>query len=287
MNNPIIMHINYCEQGQTLPEIFEVASSIGYDGVEFRRYKPGYANGQKDYLEKIAALKAQYSLPFTFFGGPDLLTAGEDTEKQKESLEGYLNFLSIASELDLLSTVNLMACRAVDPLVKQDLFHCDAHGYTVRNERDFENTVLVCRQIADSFPSVRFAFETHMFYVHDTAKSARILVDAIDRDNFGINLDYGNALFYANTEPLPEAIRIAGEKLFYTHLKSYQPYGNAPGQLIPTSLKDGCVNHRQYMRLLKEMNFTGPIGVEAPRPGDRQTFAKEDFDYIRPIIRSL
>ena len=56
---------------------------------------------------------------------------------------------------------------------------------------------------------------------------------------------------------------------------------------MPTSLKDGCVNHRQYIRLLKDIGFTGPIGVEAPRPGDRQTFAKDDFDYIQPIIRSM
>lgn len=284
MNNPIIMHINYCEQGQSLEQVFKVATTIGYDGVEFRRFKNVYGLDQKAYLETIAALKDQYKLPYTLFGGPELIT--DDPEKTKESEEGYLQFLEIAASLDLLNTINFMCAHSVDPNVPTDLQHCDAHGYTVKDEKVWERSVEVCRRIADLYPAVNFAFETHMFYVHDTAKTARILVDAIDRKNFGINLDYGNALFYAKTEPLEEAIRIAGDKLFYTHMKSYQPLGIGTGILLPTSLADGCINHRAYVKQLSDMDYTGPIGIEAPRPGDREHFAKEDFDYISPIIRN-
>ncbi|MBO6157851.1 MAG: sugar phosphate isomerase/epimerase [Firmicutes bacterium] len=287
MNNPIIMHINYCEQGQTLREVFEVASSIGFDGVEFRRYKDGYADGQRAYLEAIAALKEEFNLPLTLFGGPELVTSGDDKAAREQSLEEYLQFLQIADELQLLSTVNLMVCRQENPLIPVDLFHCDAHGYAALSEEDWDRSILICQRIADLYPHVRFAFETHMFYAHDTAKSARLLVDAIDQPNFGINLDYGNSIFFKKTEPLAEAIEIAGKKLFYTHLKSYQPYGHQPGELLPTSLADGCINHRQYIRYLHEAGFEGPIGIEAPRPGDRQHFAAEDFAYIQPIIRKL
>lgn len=285
MNNSIIMHINYCEQGQSLEQVFKVATSIGYDGVEFRRYKPVYGLDQKAYLETIAELKDTYKLPYTFFGGPELIT--DDAGKALESEEGYFHFLEIADSLGLLSTINFMTAHSVDPSVPQDLQHCDAHGYTVKDEAVWNRSVDVCRRIADRYPKVKFAFETHMFYVHDTAKNARILVDAIDRENFGINLDYGNALFYAKTEPLEEAIDIAGDKLFYTHLKSYQPLGIGTGILLPTSLSDGCINHRRYIAKLKEIGFNGPIGIEAPRPGDREHFAKEDFEYIHPLIRSI
>ena len=284
MNNPIIMHINYCEQGQTLEQIFKVAASIGYDGVEFRRYKDIYGLDLRGYLETIAELKDIYELPLTFFGGPELDTV---TDKAAQSMEGYLEFLEIADSLKLLSTINLMTAKSVAPGIPADLYHCDDHGYTVKDDVVWENSVNACRVIADLYPHVHFAFETHMFYVHDTAKSARLLVDAIDRENFGINLDYGNALFYRRTEPLEEAIDIAGSKLFYTHFKSYQPIGKEAGDLLPTSLADGCINHRQYVRKLKEIGFTGPIGIEAPRPGDREHFAKEDFDYIAPIIRGF
>ena len=56
MKNPIIMHINYCEQGQTLPKVFEVASRIGYDGIEFRRSGDNYHLPLESYLGTIAAL---------------------------------------------------------------------------------------------------------------------------------------------------------------------------------------------------------------------------------------
>ncbi|MCF0136608.1 MAG: sugar phosphate isomerase/epimerase [Lachnospiraceae bacterium] len=282
MNNPIIMHINYCEQGQSLERVCHVASALGYDGVEFRRFKEIYGLDQKAYLETVAELKDRFGLSFTLFGGPELITHDDRASRCEEE---YFRFLEIADSLRLLSTVNMMTAKSEAPDVPVDLQHCDAHGYTVKDEAVWERSVSACRRIADAYPHVRFAFETHMFYVHDTAASARKLADAIDRPNFGINLDYGNALFYAKTEPLEEAIDIAGDRLFYTHFKSYQPLGLGTGLLLPTSLADGCINHRRYAEKLKEVGFKGPIGIEAPRPGDREHFAAEDIAYIKPLIR--
>lgn len=287
MDNPIIMHINYCEQGQTLPEIFQIASAIGYDGIEFRRYRAGYCPNLETYLETIAKEREACQMPYVLFGGPELNAMVQDEKTLNQNVEEYLHFLDKADSLGLLSTVNFMTGSVKDPDIPADLYHCEAHGYAVRQEWQWENAIRVSRIVADYKPHVRFAFETHMFYLHDTAKTTRELVDAIDRPNFGINLDYGNALFFPHTEPLPEAIRISGDKLFYTHMKSYQPLSSKPGDLLPTSLADGCINHRQYVKDLKALGFQGPIGIEAPRPGDRQHFAREDFEYIQPIIRSL
>lgn len=287
MKNPIIMHINYCEQGQTLPEIFQVASSIGYDGVEFRRFRASYCPTLEEYLETIAREREKVKMPYVLFGGPALNVMTQDEAALEKNLEDYLHFLDVADGLGLLSTINFMTGEVKDPNAPMDLHHCEEHGYAVKQDWQWENAVHFCRLVADHKPQVRFAFETHMFYLHDTAKTTRELVDAIDRPNFGINLDYGNALFFPHTEPLDQAIAIAGDKLFYTHMKSYQPLDGGAGNLLPTSLADGCINHRQYVKLLSQMGFEGPIGVEAPRPGDRQHFAKEDFDYIQPIIRQM
>ncbi len=287
MKNPIIMHINYCEQGQTLPEIFQVATEIGYDGVEFRRYKPGYCETPEAYWETIAKLREAYKMPYVLFGGPGIEAMTQDEAQIENSVKDYLHFLDVADSYNLLSTINFMSGSIHNPEVPTDLAHCEDHGYAFKTDWQWENAIKVCRIVADHKPNVKFAFETHMFYLHDTAKTTRELVDAIDRPNFGINLDYGNALFFPHTEPLEEAIRISGDKLFYTHMKSYQPIGSGAGQLLPTSLADGCINHRQYVKELKAIGFDGPIGIEAPRPGDREHFAKEDFDYIQPIIRKI
>jgi sugar phosphate isomerase/epimerase len=37
MNNPVILHVNFVEQGQSVAEMCRAAVSWGYDGVEFRR----------------------------------------------------------------------------------------------------------------------------------------------------------------------------------------------------------------------------------------------------------
>ncbi len=286
MKNPIIMHINYCEQGQTLPEVFEVASRIGYDGIEFRRSGDNYHLPLESYLETIAALREQYHMPYILFGGPalDAMTSQRDT--LQKNTEEYLHFLEVADRLGLLSTVNFMCGSIANPKVPMDLYHCESHGFAVHEPWQWEQAVTVCRIVADAKPQVKFAFETHMFFLHDTAKTTRALVEAIDRPNFGINLDYGNALFFPHTEPLAKAIEIAGDKLFYTHFKSYQPVGSGAGQLLPTSLADGCINHREYLRCLQALSFEGPIGIEAPRPGDREHFASEDYAYIQPLIRN-
>ena len=98
MNNPIIMHINYCEQGQSLKEIFQVATDIGYDGVEFRRYKPGYAETPEQYWETIAKLREDYKLPYVFFGGPGIEVMTQDQDAIDQNLADYMHFLDVADE---------------------------------------------------------------------------------------------------------------------------------------------------------------------------------------------
>ncbi len=39
---------------------------------------------------------------------------------------------------------------------------------------------------------IRFGFETHMVYLHDTVEATRRLVTRIGRPSIGVNLDYGN-----------------------------------------------------------------------------------------------
>ena len=122
-----------------------------------------------------------------------------------------------------------------------------------------------------------------MGYIHDLAPTAKKLVDMIDRPNFGVNLDYGNSVYFARgTYPsLAESIEVCGDKLFYTHLKN-----SIPGQprRTATALSQGDINHREYIDLLAAAGFTGLIGIEAPRSGDREYYAEEDIAYLKSIL---
>ena len=59
------------------------------------------------------------------------------------------------------------------------------------------------------------------------------------------------------------------------------------GLRLPTALGEGEINHRAYLKKLKDIGFTGPIGVEAPRPGDRVHYAKNDLAYVKELIEEL
>ena len=99
-------------------------------------------------------------------------------------------------------------------------------------------------------------------------------------------MDYGNTAYFLKRMDLEDTIDLYGDKLFYTHLKN----SNLVPEVLkrfPCALSEGEINHRIYLRKLKEVGFTGPIGIEAPRPGDREWYARCDFNYVKSILETL
>lgn len=107
----------------------------------------------------------------------------------------------------------------------------------------------------------------------------------INVPSVGINLDYGNVVYFKNKPTLKEAIEVVKDKLYYVHLKN--SVGLRDGSRFPTGLCEGEINHREYLKLLKENNYTGPICIEAPRSGDREWYAKQDIAYIKSVIEDI
>ena len=70
MSLPIIMHVNYCEQGQTIPEMCRKAVGWGYDGIEFRRYRRGVEETTEQYLDTIAAGRGRLGVEARTVRGP-------------------------------------------------------------------------------------------------------------------------------------------------------------------------------------------------------------------------
>ena len=55
MSYRVIMHINYCEQGQEIEDICSKAIDWGFDGVEFRRRRSGVEETTEEYLDRLDA----------------------------------------------------------------------------------------------------------------------------------------------------------------------------------------------------------------------------------------
>ncbi|MDD4774209.1 MAG: sugar phosphate isomerase/epimerase [Eubacteriales bacterium] len=281
INNPVILHINYFEQGQSLEYICRRAVSLGCDGIEFRRSRDIDDETPERYLDALKNYSEAYGLRYLLFGGPGINVMTDDKNIRRSEIDGYKRFLELADKRLKLTVINFMTGWLSKPGAKS--WEYETYGSFCAEERHWAYAVSACREIADFAPHVKFAFETHMGYLHDLSGSAKKLCDMIDRKNFGINLDYGNTVYFAPSVilPLEESIDECGDRLFYTHMKNSVP--GSPRR-APTSLSGGDINHRAYIRKLRSTGFDGFIGIEAPRPGDREWFAAEDLAYLKSII---
>ncbi|MGI6335745.1 MAG: sugar phosphate isomerase/epimerase family protein [Eubacteriales bacterium] len=291
---PVIMHVNYCEQGQSIRDICAVAARLGFAGVEFRRKRSGVDETPAAYLDEIARWTREFNHRYVLFGGPGINAMSSDPNVVRREVDDYKSFLTLAADRVPLSVINIMTGPLVNPAVEPARVAYHLHGSAYATSEQWESAAAACREIADfAKPTgVKFAFETHMYYLHDLAETARKLCDLIDRDNFGVNLDYGNTQYFTSrVAPLEEAVKICGEKLFYTHFKNscHIPRLDTPDArfLIPSGLGEGAINHRAYVKALKGIGFDGLIGIEAPRPGDREWFAAQDIHYIKSVLKDL
>jgi sugar phosphate isomerase/epimerase len=289
VNNPIILHCNYVEQGQTIDQMCERAVRWGYEGVEFRSRSYGVADQDPiQYLDALAKAQKQTGLKHVLFGGPgpDLMQADKDA-RQKD-VDWYIEFFRNAAKRFEPMTHNTMA----GPLTTDEhpYSHYEKHGSALGTDELYEQAAGGFRQlgqVADEL-GIRFAFETHMGYIHDLAAPAKKLCDLIGHKSVGINLDYGNISAYNGGPSLADSVKDCGDRLYMLHLKNafYTP-GKQHDHMIKCSLADGVINNREFMMLVKNAGFDGPIVIEAPRPGDREWFAQEDIAYLKSVIAEL
>ncbi|NLW51178.1 MAG: sugar phosphate isomerase/epimerase [Candidatus Brocadiaceae bacterium] len=288
MTYPIIMHVNYCEQGQTVEDICAKAAAWGYDGVEFRRKRSGVEETTEDYLNQLEKGVKASGLKQVLFGYPGPLLIKTDAGEREREVEEAIKFYRHVNERFGVTTVNLLTGALHNPDKSVPYFEYTKHGSFIVTDEQWAWQVKGCQDMADGLKGVdiRFGFETHMVYVHDTAEAARKLVDEIDRPSIGVNLDYGNLIGFEKRPSLPDAVKMLADKLHYVHLKNAAPLRGAGG-LLPTALAEGMISNREFVRLLMEVGYDGPICVEAPRPGDREWFAVQDLAYLKAVLADL
>ncbi|HRU04832.1 MAG TPA: sugar phosphate isomerase/epimerase family protein [Candidatus Brocadiia bacterium] len=288
MKNPVIMHINYCEQGQTIEETCQKAVRWGFDGVEFRRRRSGAQETPEQYLDVIAKAAKAAGLKHVLFGapGPDL-TQGDEACRRNE-VESYIAFYRMAKQrFPGLTVANAMSGTLLNPDKSLPYSDYTRHGSFIATEDQWAWAIEGWKAVgaAGVELGVRFAFETHMCYIHDVPASVRRLCDAIGSPAVGANLDYGNIANFPTPPTLAQSIDLLKDRLYYIHLKNSVIL--APGLVYRCPLADGQINNREFLRLLRAINYQGPLCVEAPRGGDREWFAKQDLAYIRSVMADL
>lgn len=286
MRPPLILHVNYVEQGQTLYEAFRKAEQWGYQGIELRRRLPKWAANDTEYLDEVASVQAKVNLPYVIFGSPGANLMAEDDAVRRQEIEALNSFYTAASQRLKLTIGNTDAglLRNTDPDIPYVAY--ERHGSFIATDAEWNRAVTGLRKIGRHMETlgIRLALETHMVYLHDLPQVALDLVEQVGHQAIGINLDYGNAVYFENRILLDDLLPRAFPHLHYVHLKNSVPNH---GSRLPTALADGEINHRQYLRQLQRLGYSGPICLEAPRSGDREWYAHHDIAYVNTLLDDL
>lgn len=279
------MHINYMEQGQSFDDICDKAVHLGFDGIEFRRAIPGYGDPEC-YLDKIASSVQRAGLRKVSFGMPGPQLMDDNPKKRDKEVADYLHFLALAVERFQLSVLNT----SVGPLLSSDPSvnpaDYERQGSWIAEERHWEQAAEGFRRIGAACErlKIRMAFEVHPGFLHDLPATARRLLDLIASPYIGVNLDYANVVYFSNPPSLEDSLSLFTDDLFMVHLKnsvSYGPYRQTVG------LSDGEINHRTFLRSLKQKGFAGPICLESPRLGDRESYLIPDLHYLNSLLEEM
>ncbi len=149
------------------------------------------------------------------------------------------------------------------------------------NDPEYKAVVAVMQSICDHCRDngQRFALETGQ----ETAPALQRFIQAVGRDNLGVNFDPANMILYGSGEPI-EALGLLGRFVFGAHCKD----GNWPkqpgelGQEMP--LGEGQVGMDRYLAKLKEIGYTGALTIEREISGPQQL---EDIRRAIALLESL
>ncbi len=291
--NPIILHINFMEcdwltLSCSIDEIVKKAVEWGYDGIEFRGVCPANFSGtEEEYLKEVATAAKKYGLKHPMFNRGAENCSSADAAVRAETIRKTADFYKRAQEVAGTSIFNACCDMKLCPDGRIIPGCYDFGGSYMGTEDDWKYTVDTYQQIAKEIEplGIKVAFETHMNYLHDRPETSKKLVDLIGSPSFGINMDYGNTVYLTNVPSAADCVELYGDKLYYLHLKNSSLIQN--WHRLPTSLAEGDINHRPYLAKIKEVGFTGPIAIEAPRNGDREWFARQDLAYFKQLASEI
>lgn len=287
MTWPIVMHINYCEQGQSLDEACGKAVAWGYDGIEFRSGNIREEEPAERYLDRVERAVRRSGLQHVMFGSPGPNLSAGDAETKAGEAARQIRFYELAAERFPLTVCNAVSGTLLNPVSSVPYQQYEMHGSFTATSDQWTWAVEGFRAIGAAAERLGFklAFETHMCYLHDLPEATAKLVDRIGHAAVGVNLDYGNYVYFANPASIQDTVAGLGSRLYYVHLKNSVALPG--GGRMATALSEGEINHRHYLQALKQHRYEGPICLEAPRSGDREWYARQDIAYIRELMKDI
>jgi sugar phosphate isomerase/epimerase len=275
----LYMH-SYTYRGQPLERAARKCREYGYDGLELVTLH--YDRNDPEATIKNAARNARDAgsrVAVVDFSGSVIV---EDEAQRSASLEHLTQIIRLAGQIGA-EGVN----GSVGSLVGPDPNNWSENGSRIAVPAQYERATEAYRQLSEvaAEAGVWISFEVHMNTPHDTAASARKLLDMIDRPNVIGNLDPGNMYAVANAETIAESVEILGPRLGYVHLKNCRAIAGGFDYTWP--LDFGDIDYFQGLQAVVRSGFSGPYCIEYCGKGDPSIPAQRDAAYFREIMGEL
>lgn len=216
--------------------------------------------------------------------GPDLMK--EDAALREKELAGYERFLKLACERFQLDILNTTVGPLLNPDPQVDPADNSRMGSAIASPRHWEQAVEGLQRLAATCErlDLRLALEIHGGYLHDLPEPTLRLLEAVGSERIGVNLDYGNIVYFPQPPSLAASVGLLKNHLLVVHLKNSIGFGPYRKNI---SLEQGEINNREFLTLLKACGFAGYLCPEAPRQGDREAFALPDLVYLKGLLAEL
>ena len=159
------------------------------------------------------------------------------------------------------------------------------------SEEFFDGTVVNCRKIIDAVKPRRSVFSIEMmgWNLPDSPDAYLKLVQAVDRQAFGVHMDICNGInsprkFYANAKFIEECFSKLGRWIVSCHAKDLQWVPELNVHFVEVVPGRGSVDYRAYLTALASLPVDAPLMLEHLK-------TEEEYDegraYIQRIAREV
>ena len=193
---------------------------------------------------------------------PDPTAAGEERRL-------LANALAVADEVGARCAISLIGSLVTDSALE----------WHQRNmsEECFDAAVEVAREVIDAVKPKRasLVFEIYPFSVNDTPANIKRLLDAVDRERYGVHMDLVNLVncpraYFGNSALLEECLALFGERIVSAHAKDVAMARGEGRQMTPAIsvvLEEvrpglGGIDYAAYLRGLHGLAHTVPLMLE-------------------------
>ena len=287
MNNKILVHRTYFQQGDDLAVVFKKSMAWGYDGVEISLPRENLQSA----LEEMARLKEKYRVPNVVLSGFAKVT----TDQDQQNLDTEIAFFTEAiSKAKAILGVSLINTGAGGELIAKGSGYTEFwnNGSAIATDAHYERAARAFKSIAEvaQAENVKLALEIHNCYIHDLPETTHRLLEMIDSSHVGCNFDEGNMYLHEKwlVDPagfLVNGIELLAEKIFYVHLKNVRKVGEL--LFFCPDLQDGEIDNRLFLSTLKRIGYNGYLVPEHVGRGDGELSAKRDLAYIKELKKCV